>query len=59
MKIVDFPLENGGSVHSYVSHYQRVIIQNTISVGPCPSLPESPSCRRLQIAWRKPLGPVF
>ena len=24
IEIVDFPIENGGSFHSYVSHYQRV-----------------------------------
>ena len=25
IEIVDFPIGNGGSVHNYVSHYQRVI----------------------------------
>jgi hypothetical protein len=24
IEIVDFPIKNGGSFHSYVSHYQRV-----------------------------------
>ena len=28
IEIVDFPIENGGSFHSYVSHYQRVNMGN-------------------------------
>ena len=25
IEIMDFPIKNGGSFHSYVSHYQRVV----------------------------------
>jgi hypothetical protein len=33
VEIVDFPIENGGSFHSYVAVYQRVHFLNQQSLG--------------------------
>jgi len=33
IEIVDFPIKNGGSFHSYVSHYQRVPQSMDINQG--------------------------
>jgi hypothetical protein len=33
IEIVDLPIENGGSFHSYVNVYQRVIVCFQVSEG--------------------------
>ena len=40
IEIVDFPIKNGGSFHSYVAVYQRVIVLPMIRqlITPCPNL---------------------
>ena len=43
IEIVSFPIKNGGSFHSYVSHYQRVTTLFTTGRGPKPSVPTGPA----------------
>ena len=47
IKIVDFPIKNGGSFHSYVSHYQRVTpgaeLQNVANHLPSDVFLETPA----------------
>ena len=33
IEIVDLPMKNGGSFHSYVSHYQRVTLLRAHQAG--------------------------
>jgi hypothetical protein len=39
IEIVEFPIENGGSFHSYVNVYQRVDVENLPSLDFLKNLP--------------------
>ena len=50
---MDFPIENGGSFHSYVTVYQRVNPKKTLLIGGVLEiLIHSPAARRPGSAWK-------
>ena len=55
IEIVDFPIKNGGSFHSYVSHYQRVSIKVRNSIAAIAYSYFTFLVRSLDFCWGPPL----
>ena len=49
IEIVEFPIKNGGSFHSYVAVYQRV--DHLICLWYGDPIPEDPIFNKMEVSW--------